>query len=124
MSADTPSARFAALRNLPRMPKFSLESAFRKPEAAPATPAAPAPAAPAPAEAPKKTKCKPNDPCFCGSHKKYKKCCMNAELSKIGSSPLAQVQEMMRKDKAMANTVRQMAEMFLTAEKTTKSAKK
>lgn len=116
--------RFAALRSLPRIRGPSLHDLVKKPTETTVPEEAPKPLAAAPPTPKKTPKCKPNDPCSCGSHKKYKKCCMTTELAKIGNSPIAQVQEMMRKDKDMAAKVRQMAEVFLTANKDEKSAKK
>jgi hypothetical protein len=83
--------RFAALRALPRL----------NPPPIPAEPATPAAGS-------RSKKCKPNDPCSCGSHIKFKKCCMHKTVSK--PSPMVQMQEMMRKNKSLADAVRQMAD--------------
>jgi hypothetical protein len=96
--------RFAALRALPRLPP-------------PVLPVAPAPVkATAPAKAPAavqavKKKCKPNDPCSCGSHIKFKKCCMHKAAIAADTKPSAieQMQKVMQNNKPLADAVRQMA---------------
>jgi len=78
--------RFAALRNLPRL------------QLPVVTPPAPPP-----------KKCKPNDLCSCGSHIKYKKCCMHKTLNAArDNNPLAKMQELMRSNKELAATMRKL----------------
>ena len=96
------SDRFAALRNLPR-----LHITAPRVNEQPANPTA---------KATKPPKCKPNDTCVCGSHKKYKKCCMNKDMNQArADNPLLKMQEMMRSNKELTSTVRQLADSLKKA---------
>jgi hypothetical protein len=85
--------RFAALRALPRL----TVPVLAVPEAAPLS----KPGAKNPG------KRKPNEPCSCGSHIKYKKCCMHKQAPEPNS--LAKMQELLKNNKPMADAFRQMA---------------
>jgi hypothetical protein len=98
--------RFAALRNLPRR---GFGTALPPAAAVDVKPPPPPP----PPPATKQKKPKPNESCHCGSHKKYKKCCMQKDSSATVSSPIAQIQDMMRKDKTFAANMRKMSEMLV-----------
>lgn len=100
--------RFAALRNLPRC---GFNTAARPTVDEPVQPAVVQPAVPAVVQRPKKTK--PNESCHCGSHIKYKKCCMHKDSNSSTPSPVAQLQAMMRKDKTFAANMRKMSELLV-----------